>query len=157
MRSLGTENKSQGGILKAISVNAESHFKPEGGVQGQRCLWPEASEVRAAGVDGDNHRVGGRRQKEKERWIYQICLPAWQFFSVSAHSCWDILWCVMVLNIERLVLTGCEQIFTRQWALFFLMMSYISLTFHFLPLLHGYSELCTQAFYHFIRLPGPVT
>ena len=38
----------------------------------------------------------GEDKKEREKRAYQTCLPAWQYFSASAHSCWNILWYLKV-------------------------------------------------------------
>ena len=96
--------KSQGGILKVISANARpsrnghvvdepKRESSEARGKSPSSRLPVTGGFRESGqqeVAGTPTERGGR-QEGKERRAYRTCLPAWQYFSASAHSCWNIL------------------------------------------------------------------
>lgn len=94
------------------------HLKLEG-VQVQCCLWPEASGCQGSMRWWRYPQNKRERQRGKGRRRYQACMPTWQFFSVSARSCWNILWSVMVLNIEWPVLWAVSRTLSGKGAYWF--------------------------------------
>lgn len=135
------------GMGMLLMSRRESHLKLEGRARVQGCLWLEASESQGSRRwRGHPQREGEDKRERKEEPIEYVCplgnISLLQLIAAGIFCC--KYWVTSLWAVSR-ALPG------NRVCLFFLMMSYISPTFHFLQLLQSCSGLCIRAFCHLRR------